>query len=219
MPEINQKINQETNKLSNVVKLNKRFRGFLPVVVDLESAGFNCDKDALLEIAFVFVGFNETNPKQLIITDTLHYHIKPFPGANIDNSALEFNKIQPYHPFRFAITEHEAFTQAFNVINEKVKAANCTRAVLVGHNPTFDLNFIQAAVKRTKLFKLNSFHKFTTFDTATLGALLYKQSVLARACLAAKIDFDEKQAHGALYDATKTAELFCNIVNKCADLI
>ena len=207
------------NSPTNIIGLNKRFRGFLPVVVDLESAGFNYTKDALLEIAFVFVAFSETNPTDLVIADTLHFHVEPFAGANIDQSAIEFNKIKPYHPFRFAVSEQEVLKQAFAVINEKVKKANCSRAVLVGHNPTFDLNFLQAAVKRCKLFNENPFHKFTTFDTASLGALLYKQSVLARACAAAKIPFDENQAHGALYDATKTAELFCKIVNKVKGLI
>lgn len=207
------------NSANKTIPMHKRFRGFLPVVVDLESAGFNCTKDALLEIAFVFLGFSKEDPTQLEITDTLHYHIKPFPGSNMDQSALEFNKIQPFHPFRFAVAELDALTQAFTAIEERVKQHKCSRAVLVGHNPTFDLSFIHAAVKRSKLFKQNPFHKFTTFDTATLGALLYQQTVLARACLAAKIDFDENQAHGALYDATKTAELFCGIVNKTKGLL
>jgi ribonuclease T len=207
------------SKKPKITPLNKRFRGFLPVVVDIETAGFNCDKDAVLEIAFVFVGFSDTVPTELVILKTTHFHIKPFPGANLDESALEFNGIKPYHPFRFAVSELEALTKAFEEINEQIKKFKCSRAVLVGHNPAFDMSFLQSAAKRCKLFKQNPFHKFTTFDTATLGALIYKQSVLSRAVHAAGIDFDKKQAHGALYDATKTAELFCKVVNKCVELI
>lgn len=193
--------------------ISKRFRGFLPIVVDVETGGFNPTKDALLEIAFIFLDYSKTDSHHLVIQEQLHFHIKPFAGANIEESSLEFTKIKPFHPFRFAIGELEAFTQAFDKISEYLKKTACSRAVLVGHNPTFDLSFLQAAAKRCKLTEKNPFHKFTTFDTATLGALIYKQTVLARAVRAAKIEFDEQQAHSALYDAIKTAELFCNIVN------
>ncbi|MBP9723016.1 MAG: ribonuclease T [Gammaproteobacteria bacterium] len=211
-------MNYHSNSV-NSIAMNKRFRGFLPVVVDIETGGFNYTKDALLEVAFIFVAYSEINPSELVITDQLHFHIQPFPGANIDESSLEFTKIKPFHPFRFAIPEQEALTKVFTFINDKVKKNHCSRAVLVGHNPTFDLSFLQAAAKRCKLTENNPFHLFTTFDTATMGALLYKQTVLARAVRAAKIEFDENQAHSALYDAVKTAELFCNIVNKCSALI
>ncbi len=193
--------------------IKNRFRGFLPVIIDIETAGFNAEKDALLEIAFVFVNYSALN-NQLEIIDTLHYHIKPFPGANLDQSALEFNGIDPHHPFRFAINEKDALTASFEKTASYIQEFKCSRAVLVGHNPNFDMSFLNAAVKRNKLFKLNPFHKFTTLDSATIGALLFKQTVLARAVKAAKIQFDEKQAHSALYDATKTAEFFCASINK-----
>lgn len=199
------------------IALNKRFRGFLPVIVDLETAGFNANKDALLEIAFILIDYDKDN--NLVIKENMHFHVTPFPGANLDQSALEFNGIDPDHPFRFAVSELEALTKAFTRISESLKETQCTRAVLVGHNPNFDLSFLLAAVKRTKLFKQNPFHKFTTLDTATIGAMLYKQTVLARAVRAAKIDFDETQAHSALYDATKTAELFCTAVNICDEKV
>lgn len=211
------------NHSTKKIPLKNRFRGFLPVIVDLETAGFNASKDALLEIAFIFVEYSnlstEEHEQKLVITKNLHYHIKPFQGANFDRSALEFNGIDPDHPFRFAISEEEALTKAFTAIEQYIKKHNCSRAILVGHNPNFDLSFLQAAVKRTKLFKQNPFHKFTTFDTATMGAMLYKQTVLAKIANRAGIKFDEKQAHGALYDATKTAEIFCNIINICDKLI
>lgn len=197
----------------NAPQINKRFRGFLPVIVDLETAGFNASKDALLEIAFVYVNYTDDTDK-LNIIDTQHFHIKPFHGANLDQSALQFNGIDPDHPFRFAVSELEALTNAFEKTTNYVKQFNCSRAVLVGHNPWFDLSFMQAAAKRCKLFKQNPFHKFTTFDTATMGALMFKQTVLARAVKAAGISFNEKEAHSALYDATKTAAFFCKCINQ-----
>ncbi|OGT30259.1 MAG: ribonuclease T [Gammaproteobacteria bacterium RIFCSPHIGHO2_12_FULL_35_23] len=195
--------------------LCKRFRGFLPVVVDIETAGFNYERDAILEIAIVMLTMEESGI--LLPTKTHAYHIKPFEGANLDREALEFTGIDPYHPFRFAVEEREALLEICSIIETALKETNCSKAVLVGHNPMFDLNFLKAAIKRTKI--KGPFHKFTTFDTATLGGLAFGQTVLARACKAAQITFNVKEAHSAIYDAERTAELFCKIVNQWSNAI
>ncbi|MGR9074041.1 MAG: hypothetical protein ACU833_13340, partial [Gammaproteobacteria bacterium] len=54
----------------------------------------------------------------------------------------------------------------------------------------------------------------STFDTATLGGLVYGQTVLSKAVQKAGLDWDNAKAHSALYDAEQTAELFCRIVNR-----
>lgn len=187
-----------------------RFRGFLPVVVDVETAGFNSQTDALLEIAAVMLRFDENY--RIYPHETLWTHVKPFEGANLDQASLAFNGIDPHHPFRFAVNELEALKKIFEPIRHALKDANCTRAILVGHNPAFDLAFLKAAVDRTGI-KRNPFHNFSTFDTATLGGLAFGQTVLARAVRAAGIEWDNQNAHSARYDAEKTAELFCKIVN------
>lgn len=187
-----------------------RFRGFLPVVVDVETGGFNPETDALLEIAAVTLKVDVDGKWQC--DETHACHVVPFPGARLDPSSLEFTGIDPHHPFRSAVSEREALQQVFNPIRHAVKARGCTRAVLVGHNPAFDLSFLKAAVKRTGV-KRDPFHPFTTFDTATLGGLAFGQTVLARALEMAGIPWDSKQAHSAIYDAERTAELFCAVVN------
>lgn len=190
-------------------RIADRFRGFLPVVIDVETAGFNADTDALLEIAAVMIRMDEEG---FVKRDRTHAcHVAPFPGANLDKASLAFNGIDPHHPFRDAVAEKEALEQIFSAIREEVKHTDCSRAILVGHNPFFDLGFIQAAVERTGV--KSPFHAFSTFDTATLGALAYGQTVLARAAQAANIDWNQNEAHSAIYDAEKTAELFCTIVN------
>ncbi len=190
-------------------RIEDRFRGFLPVVIDVETAGFNADTDALLEVAAVMIRMDEEG---FLLRDKTHAcHVAPFPGANLEKSSLAFNGIDPFHPFREAVDEKEALEQVFSAVREEVKKTNCSRAILVGHNPFFDLGFIKAAVERTGV--KNPFHAFSTFDTATLGALAYGQTVLARAAQAANIDWDNNEAHSAIYDAEKTADLFCNIVN------
>ena len=188
-----------------------RFRGYLPIVVDLETAGFNSATDALLEMAVVIPEMKGSG--ELVIQASYREHIIPFKGANLEPAALKFNGIDPHHPFRMAIDEKEALTNLFKPVRQAVKDQGCTRAILVGHNPAFDIGFMNAAVERTQ-FKRNPFHPFSTFDTATLGGLAYKQTVLAKAAKAAGIEWDSEQAHSALYDAEQTALLFCKIVNQ-----
>ena len=190
-------------------RISRRFDGLFPVVLDLETGGVNYETDALLELAAISLQFNDKN--ELEQKDLFSCHIEPFEGANLDPKALEVNRIDPYHPFRFAISEKEALTQLFDFIGKELKENDCKRAVLVGHNAHFDLYFLQAAVKRCKV--KNLFHSFTVFDTATLGGIMYRKTVLARAAKAAGIPFNRDEAHSAIYDAKVTAELFCKIVN------
>ncbi|EIJ44051.1 ribonuclease T [Beggiatoa alba B18LD] len=188
----------------------KRFRGFLPVVVDVETAGFDPKRDALLEIAAVILDVDEKGFWQR--GETHACHVEPFAGANLDAAALAFTGIDPYHPFRLALPEHDALHKIFKPIREAVKSQKCSRAVLVGHNPAFDLSFLNAATERTNT-KRNPFHPFSAFDTATLGGLAFGQTVLARAVQVAGFEWDNDQAHSAIYDAERTADLFCAIVN------
>jgi len=196
---------------SDAPTMSTRFRSYLPIVVDIETAGFNAQTDALLEMAVVIPAMDEKG--QLFIQSSHREHVIPFEGANLEPAALKFNGIDPFHPFRLAIDEKEALRKLFAPVREAVKAQKCTRAILVGHNPAFDIGFMNAAVERTK-FKRNPFHPFSTFDTATLGGLAYGQTVLAKVAKAAKIPWDNEQAHSALYDAEQTAILFCKIVNQ-----
>jgi len=198
-----------TPQYSNAIAA--RFRGFLPVVVDVETAGFDARSDALLEIAAVIISLDAQG--LLHPAETHSCHVVPFPGANLDPKALEFNGIDPDHPFRMALPEKEALKHISSPIHKAMKASGCSRSILVGHNAFFDLGFINAAVERTR-FKRNPFHPFSTFDTVTLAGLAFGQTVLARSVDAAGIAWDGNQAHSAIYDAEKTAELFCTIVNR-----
>lgn len=188
-----------------------RFRGFLPVVIDVETGGFNPQTDALLEIAAVLLEMRTDGT--LARRETHRYHVKPFPGANIEPASLAITGIDPYHPLRPAILEEDALQRIFREVRTAVRAADCTRAVLVGHNAFFDLNFLNAAVARTQI-KRNPFHPFSSFDTATLGGVAYGQTVLMRATLAAGLEWDTASAHSAAYDAERTADLFCTVCNQ-----
>ena len=188
-----------------------RFRGFLPVAVDVETGGFNAATDALLEIAAVVIEmtpFGELRPGP-----NFRYHVQPFHGSRIDPASLAVNGIDPHHPLRPAMPEREALTQLFREIRKAVRDTGCTRAVLVGHNASFDLGFVNAAVARADI-KRNPFHPFSSFDTATLGGVALGQTVLSRAVTAAGLAWDPGAAHSAIYDAERTASLFCTICNR-----
>ena len=198
--------------LPPVLPINERFRGFFPVIVDVETGGFNCANDALLEIAAITLRQDEHG--LLHLDQRLHAHVVPFPGANLEQAALEFTGIDPFHPLRAAEGEGDALRRIFEGIRKEQKLAECKRAILVGHNAHFDLGFVNAAINRNNLKNQSPFHPFSVFDTVSLAGLAYAQTVLARACKAAGIPFDNSEAHSALYDAERTAELFCKIVNR-----
>jgi ribonuclease T len=193
------------------VSYAQRFRGFLPVVVDVETGGFDSDRDALLEIAAVIIRMDADgfmHPEPAVST-----HVVPFPGANIDPRALEITGIDPTHPFRAALDEKEALDHIFRPVRKAMREADCQRAILVGHNASFDLGFLNAAIRRTG-HKRSPFHLFSCFDTATLAGLAYGQTVLSKAVTAAGFDWDSNEAHSAVYDTEQTARLFCSIVNR-----
>ncbi|CAL4042675.1 ribonuclease T [Buchnera aphidicola] len=198
-------INQECNSLK------KRFRGFYPVVIDIETAGFNSQTDALLEIGVHTLSMDQQG--WLKKESCLHFHVIPFNGSSIQPEAIAFNRIDPFNPLRGAISEQEALYDIIKKVNKGMEIENCTRSIIVAHNASFDHNFIMAAIHRIGI-KDHPFHPFVTFDTATLSGLALGQTVLAKSCKAAGLLFDNKQAHSALYDSQKTAELFCELVNR-----
>jgi ribonuclease T len=196
---------------NDFIPMDRRFRGFLPVVVDVETGGFNHRTDALLQIAAVLIRMD--NKGEFFRYRTVTYHVEPFEGANMEPASLEVNGIDPYHPLRLAVPEQDALNGINKEIRKEMKLNNCNRAILIGHNAPFDLNFVNAAAERAGV-KRNPFHPFSTLDTVTLSAMAFGQTVLARAVQAAGLGWDTSEAHSAIYDAEKTADLFCHILNR-----
>lgn len=198
-----------------MIEIKNRFRGFLPVVIDVETGGFNAATDALLEIAACIIEMDEDG--KLAPGDMITRHVEPFEGANLEPAALEFNGIRPDHPLRLAVPEKEALRDIFQPVRRRLRETGCKRAILVGHNPFFDLSFLNAAIARVD-YKRSPFHPFSSFDTATLGGLAYGQTVLARAVQAAGLEWDQSEAHSARYDTERTAQLFCAVANRWSEL-
>ncbi len=201
----------------NELKLmSRRFRGYYPVVVDVETGGFDSKKDALLEIGAVTLKIDENG--LMVPHNEYHCHVNPFEGANMDPASLEVNGIDPHHPFRVAAAKDEetGVRELFKFIQKEMKQHKCKRAIMIGHNTVLDRDFIFAAAGRCKISR-NPFHPFSMFDTVSLAGLAYGQTVLSRAAQAAGLPWDSNEAHSALYDASQTAKLFCTIVNRWAE--
>ena len=196
--------------MTDITPMCSRFRGYLPIVVDVETGGFNEQTDALLQIAAVIIDMDEDG--QVFCAETVSCHVTPFEGSRLDPASMQINGIDVDHPFRLALDEKQALPKIFKPVREALKRQSCTKAILVGHNAHFDLKFINAAAQRSGI-KRNPFHPFSNFDTVTLAGLVYGQTVLARALKAAGFEWDTNEAHSAIYDAEMTASLFCKIVN------
>ena len=189
--------------------LKDRFRKFLPVIVDLETGGFNSKRNAILEIAIQLI---DEEDSKLILGDSYRYHIKPFEGLEVDKEALEFLRLDLNHPLRLAVEEEHALKEFFKIINKQKSKYECSRAILVGHNAFFDHSFLLEACRRNNI-KKSPFHPFSLIDTVSLGVLATKQTVLARVCKELDISYDNDEAHSAAYDAEVTAQVFCKIIN------
>lgn len=196
-------------------KLCDRFRNFYPVVIDIETSGFDNKTNAILEIAAITLKMSSDG--WLSTDQKIHFHVNPFAGAILEPAALAFNGIDPNNPLRGAVNESVALDEIFKIVRQGIKDHDCNRAVIVAHNAHFDHGFLMSAAERCKV-KRNPFHPFATFDTASLAGLVYGQTVLAKACETANIPFDQKEAHSALYDTEKTAILFCEMVNRWKSL-
>ncbi len=192
----------------------ERFRSFLPVVIDLETGGFNPESNAILEIAAVFLDYQglELQPGKIMA-----FNVIPKSGTRVELASLQFTGINLDDPNRNAISEREALNVLFSEVRHEMKNQHCQRAILVAHNASFDQQFINAACQRNNL-KRSPFHPFSALDTASLSALAYGHTVLHKACERAGIQFDNRQAHSAKYDAKVTAQLFCQIVNRWQQL-
>ncbi len=193
-----------------IPNIARRFRGFVPVVVDVETGGLDPQGHALLELAAVLLDVDEHG--RLHPGEEIAVSVHPSALTAVDPVSIKIHGIDPSDPEREAMEERAALDAFFRPIRRQVKALNARRAILVGHNAPFDLAVVKAACERTG-YKRNPFHPFSTLDTVTAAAVAVGETVLAKAVTAAGFDWDNSRAHAALYDAQKTAELFCHIIN------
>ena len=94
---------------SNPIKSNtnkslfaQRFRGYFPVVIDVETAGFNAQTDALLEIAATTLSLDE-NSGQFSLDKT----ITSQDDSSIPSNNEQFLKLGSNVPFQRQFTSND----------------------------------------------------------------------------------------------------------------
>ncbi len=192
-----------------MIEMSSRFRGFLPVVIDLETGGFEKDVHAVLQIAAVSLAWSAD---RLSIDQVRGWNVIPHPLLRVEEESLRITGIDLSDPRRDALNEEDAVRELFRFVRREVHRNGCERAVLTAHNAHFDHGFVMSAAERNGV-KRNPFHPFTVIDTASLAAVAYGHTVLSEACARAGIEFEGGRAHAAIYDAEATAKLFCLTVN------
>lgn len=189
--------------------MRKKLGNYWPVVIDLETSGVVSDKNAILEVAAIPLEFNSGSWGY---SEIWHEHIIPFEGAEFSPEAMAVHGIDADHPFRMAISEAAWLTNWQNQLAEVAGKNKCQRCMLAGHNAHFDLNFVMAAVSRCSINI--PLHKFTCFDTATMGAYMCNETVLPRILRKSGIKYNSDSAHSAVYDTKVTADLIIKWLNQ-----
>jgi ribonuclease T len=191
------------------MKFSDRFRGYLPVVVDLETGGFSNTVNPILELACTFLQWQDD---EISLGDQHCWNVTPFANSEIDPASLRITGIDLDDPDRQHFDEKVVLGEFFKLVRTKMKADGCHRAIMVAHNASFDQGFINTSCIRTGI-KRSPFHPFSSLDTASLAAVAYGHTVLSESCRRAGLAFDASKAHSAAYDAERTAQLFCHMVN------
>ena len=192
-----------------MARMKARFRGFLPVVVDLETGGFDKDVHALLQVGAASLHWMDD---ELGIEELATWNVTPHPATRVEAASLELTGIDLEDPGRQALSEEVVVRELFRFARRAMRRHSCQRALLTGHNAHFDHGFVLSAANRNGV-KRSPFHPFTVVDTASLAAVAYGHTVLREACQRAGLGFEGARAHAAAYDVEATARLFCAIVN------
>lgn len=191
------------------MEMNARFRGYLPVVLDLETGGFDREIHAVLEIAALTLDWEED---RLVIRSRHRWAVAPHPATTVEAASLRVTGIDLDDPHRMALSEDTAIRQLFKMVRVELKRQRCQRAIVTAHNAHFDHGFLHAAAQRNGV-KRSPFHPFSVMDTVGLAGVAYGHTVLSEACRRAGVGYDTERAHSAVYDAEVTAKLFCAVVN------
>lgn len=183
--------------------LKKHCRGFIPIAIDLETSGSDPNKHGILEIAAIFPSFSEEG---IQIHEVFHRHVYLEDGDLIDPAATLIHRIPIEHPFRYAISVEQMLQEFSEMVRMHCDRWCARRGIMVGHNPAFDMSFLNKACEKYGIDM--NLHLYTFIDTASMGLMRHRETVLAKLCYREGLGFSQNDAHSALYDAHMTARLF-----------
>jgi len=169
------------------------------VVLDSETTGFSLTKDRML-----CIGALKLLDNNIVVKDSFEVYIQQ---EHYDSDSAEIHGILKKSK-KDSITELEALKQFLGYVQNYV---------LVGHHVMFDVNMINAALKRNGLPKL----KNKTLDTESLyirtlliSTVVQKKERYSLDDLAKRFSISRKDRHTALGDAFITAIAFLRIIEK-----
>ena len=192
------------------------------VYIDTETTGFDPKKNALIQIGFIY----EEDGK---VIGRKTYNIKPWEGCEWNPDAIEKTGITPEIAATYQDSK-EAFNHFTRVLGKYINRYDkADKAFFVGYNAKFDEEFIRdwfirnAETERDKQFG-NGYGcffwtpcvdvmQFALFRTMGSRAS-FPNFQLGTVCQALGIEFNEEDAHDALYDITKTRELLLKLKSK-----
>ncbi len=192
---------------------SRRFRGFLPVVIDVETGGFHlaaptrCWRSPPSSSRW-------TTPAGCAAARRMRFTCKPFEGARLDPVSLEVNGIDPWHPLRPAIDEADALQRLFREIRTAIRA----HALPARHSRRATTRpSIWASSTRRSSAPASSAIRFIRSRASTprrSAASALGQTVLRARRAAGGHRMGSAAARTrAAYDAERTADLFCHICN------
>ena len=92
------------------MELSERFRGYLPVVLDLETGGFDHQVNPILELACCFVQMQDD---RLSIKGQESWNVQPVDGMVVEPASLKVTGIDLDDPHRDAMDEASVLKDFF----------------------------------------------------------------------------------------------------------
>lgn len=186
------------------------------IFIDTETTGFGTVKHDMIQLGCIIEIDGEVKEK-------VAYNIKPGENVEWSKEAMEKTKLNPEIAATFPESS-DVYKEFEALLGSYIdKYAKQDKAFFVGYNAKFDEEFIRAwfiknAPNEDAKQKGNYFGSFfwtPSIDVMQLAALRsmrvrqnFPDFKLGTVCKALGIDFNDNEAHSALYDIEKTRELY-----------
>ncbi|AHI53841.1 DNA polymerase III subunit alpha [Spiroplasma sabaudiense Ar-1343] len=161
------------------------------VFLDLETTGFSCERDEIIEFGALTFEDNHFIEHNILIKPKSPIPLMISKINNIDDETVKNAK-----------SIEEEFERIVKIISNKV---------IVAHNKDFDLRFLNANAKRLGYSEFDNL-SYCTLKRAKKKLPRLKCHKLDFLAKHFKIPFDETQSHRATYDAWVLKELFLKMV-------
>ena len=177
--------------------------------IDTETTGLSSWKNGIIQLS----GFIEIDG---VVVAEFDFNVKPFPKDEIDNKALEVNKVtrQDLECFQ---SPQEVYNEFVNMLNNYVNRFDKEdKFILAGYNINFDKEFLKAWFKKCGDNYFHSYVDYHVLDVMS-AAMIYvmaKRKKLANLKLATICGHFgiEANFHNSMDDIRATKEVYHRIM-------